>query len=680
MRVLTPVLLLALAGCGKKPAPAETAATPAPSAANAKLAAEVEATLDRSVDACEDFYQFACGGWLKNNTIPGDRSRWSRSFSTIADHNEAVLKSLLEEAAADSAATGERKLVSTYYGTCMDDAARNEAGMAPLAAHLEKIDGIKTDADLMKVSADLGMIGLNPFFGVWVDQDYKNPDMTILGLSQGGLSLPSREYYLEEGFAEQRTAYEAHLGRVFEQLGSKDAAADAKAVLSLETELAKISKPRAELRDPEKTYNKMDRAGLDKLAALPWGAWFEATPLAETDINVTTPEYFTQLVGVLAATPMAARKAYLRYHLVHEYSDALPDTVDQEFFGFYGTVLSGVKEQPERWKRCARATDSAIGHPLSKLYVERQFSGDSKPVAVQMVKDLESAFVDSLPDLAWMDDTTRERAETKAHKITNKIGYPDAWRDYSGLELGSDYVAAKAAANRFNNAWWLAKAGKAPDPNQWYMTPPTVNAYYNPGQNEIVFPAGILQPPFFDVAYPAALNYGAIGMVIGHEITHGFDDSGRKFDGDGKLSEWWEPEVSTRYEARAECVKDQYSKYEAQPGQFVNGELTLGENIADLGGLKQSHTAYLAHAQRNGLNEEVAGFNGEQLVFLAFAQSWCSLSTPEREVALLKSDTHSPPRFRVNGSVRNYDRFGEVFDCEVGTPMRPAKDAVCEVW
>jgi endothelin-converting enzyme/putative endopeptidase len=541
-------------------------------------------------------------------------------------------------------------------------------------------------ASLFTVAAKLHRAGSRVLFNSTAQPDFKEPQTTIAFLSQGGLGMPDRDYYVSEDPKKKEllAKYQQHVARMLELAGepAETAAADAARVVSFETGLAKVSRPRPDMRDREKLYHKMDRAGLAALGpGLPWKAFYDGIGYpGVAAINVTVPEFFQGLDELVASAPPETLRAYLRWHVVHDAANVLPNPFVEADFEFFGKALSGQAEIQPRWKRCVDLTGGALGEAVGKLYVDREFPGNSKQVALEMVRDIESAFEGNLPKLAWMDEATRERAREKARKVTNKIGYPDVWRDYSKLAVSrGDLFGSAVAAAGFELDRVMSKAGKPTDRAEWRMTPQMVNAYYNPPNNEIVFPAGILQPPFFHRDYPAAMNYGAIGAVIGHELTHGFDDQGRKSDGDGVLREWWEPAVAQKFETQAACIRKQYGSYEVEPGVNVNGQLTLGENIADNGGLKQAYVAYKEWERRHGAPPPaVPGLTNDQLLFVAFSQVWCTLATPEFQRRQVTTDSHSPGQFRAVGPARNSAAFAEVFQCPVGAPMRPA-DA-CTVW
>jgi predicted metalloendopeptidase len=647
----------------------------------------VKAAMDTKADPCQDFYQYACGTWRETTKLPADQVRWSRGFAEIAERNRAVNRTILEDAVQFPGDDPNRQKLGLFYSACMDEAAIEAAGVKPIEGWMKDVGKVKNSKELMAMVGKMHGASIPGLFGLGVEGDFKDPDTNIAQMFQGGLGLPDRDYYLSEddGKKALRAKYNAFVAKMFTMYGRKpeDAQAMADKILAFETKLAQNSKPRAELRDPDKTYHKLDRAGLQNLTPkLDWDGYFKAMGHPEiTQINVAIPEFFSGLQTVAEATDAATLQAYLQWNVLRDAAPALSKSFDEENFNFYGKTLQGQKEQQARWKRCVGQTDRALGEILGQEFIKKQFPGDSKKISRELIEAIQTAFVNNLPGLDWMDDTTRQRAIGKRATLVNKVGYPDKWKDYSKLKIKKgDYFGNLVASGRFEFEREAVKVGKPVDKTEWGMTPPTVNAYYNPLNNEMVFPAGILQPPFFLKDYPAAMNYGGIGMVMGHELTHGFDDEGRKFDAQGKLREWWEPSVSKKFEERAACIEKQYTGFEVQPELHLNGKLTLGENIADNGGIKQAYSAYKAYEAAHPGSEQpaVEGFTNDQLFFIAFAQTWCSLATPEIEKLLVTVDPHSPPKFRVNGPLSNFDQFSSTFQCAGGLAMHPA--AACVVW
>lgn len=679
------ILSLALSACPAAEPPEPEPAPPAETNPHAEVEQSILEAMNPEADACVDFYEYACGGWVASTELPGDKTRISRSFTTIQDKNRELLREILDGAAADPGDDPDLKKVGAFYGACMDTEAIEQAGLEPIQPLLDRIDGAEDFDGLWAVVAKLHLSGSDPFFSIGVDPDYKNPTVNQLNLRQGGLSLPDRSFYLNEDSAEVKAAYQEHLAAILAASGVEQSQAEARAaaVLAFETSLAEISWPRAELRDADKTYNPTDAEGLGSLTPnLSWSAFFEKIGYPDLEgYNVNTPSFFEGLAPLLKETDLDTLKAYVRLRVLNSAAPYLTEELDDLHFAFFGRVLKGQQQKEERWKRCVVRTEGAIGEVLGRAYVARAFAGESKAIALDMIQRVEREFEQGMSELDWMDDATREVAIEKSRAITNKIGYPDKWRDYSGLQVkASSHFGNVKAAKKFEARFWLDQADKPVNRDLWYMSPQMVNAYYNPLANEIAFPAGILQPPFFSKDFPQAMNYGAMGMVMGHEVSHGFDDSGRKFSATGALTEWWAPEVAERFEERASCVVEQYNAYEVQPDLFVDGKLTLGENIADLGGMKQSLRAYRQWVKEHGAEPEIAGLSNDQLFFVASAQAWCSIYTPEAEKVQVRSDPHSPSRFRVNGPVRNLPEFGEAFGCERGAPLYPEEDEICVIW
>lgn len=651
------------------------------------VAAEIRATLDPKADPCQSFYQYACGGWLAKTTLPADESNFGRGFSQLDDTNREVLRDVLEGLAKKPGTDPNDQKLGAFYASCMDEAAIEKAGAAPLAPLFAEIAKV-TDVDsALNAAGRLQLEGVEVLLSTAVEGDFKDPDLSIAYMIQGGLGLPDRDYYLKED-ADSKTLladYQAHVAKMLGLAGesAEDAARHAAAIVAFETELAKASLPRAELRDPNKVYHRVDAAELTAMSSgLSWAPFFAGLGQPNLTLISAAPEgFFKGLAETLRKTDPDTLRADFRWLTVHTRANELSKAFVDESFAFFDKRLQGQQELQVRWKRCVTATDGALGFALGQAFVERQFAGESKKIAVEMIQDIEHSFEAGLPQLAWMDDTTRTRAKEKTAVLVNKIGYPDKWRDYSALTVdkSAGYFANSRSAIRFEVNRVLGKIGQKVDRTEWGMTPPTVNAYYNPLRNEMVFPAGVLQPPFFSKDRPAAMNYGGIGMAMGHELTHGFDDQGRQFDGSGRLREWWDPAAVGRFKERTQCVEDLYSGFEVQPGVKLNGKLTLGENIADFGGIKASFHGWHSWAERNGSpGPLIAGFTNDQLFFLGFAQSWCSIRSPEYSKLLATVDPHSPPNFRVDGPLSNFPAFAETFHCAAGTPMNRAQR--CEVW
>jgi putative endopeptidase len=665
-------LVLAVAGCGG--AATETAKPAAPAAPAPGID---EASLDRSVSPCDDFFQFACGGWLKRTEIPADRSSWGR-FQEIDERNEKLLKEVLDGAAAGKkAAFPQGDKVGDYYAACMAEEEIEKSAPGDLKKLLERIDAIKDVPGMAKEIAHLHLGVANPLFQARSQQDAADATQVILGVDQGGIGLPDRDYYTEARFEKERAGYQAHVAKMLELAGIRG---DAKTILRIETGLATASMKRVDRRDPHKIYHRIELKGLvEKAPKFPWAAYLgELGHPGITQINVAVPEFAQAVSQMVDQVPMADWKLYLKWHAIHGLASQLSKPFVDENFRFFGQTLNGVKELEPRWKRCLHATDAALGEALAQPFIARTFGDDGKKETQQMIVAVEQAMGQNLAGLSWMDDPTRAQAKGKLGEIANMVGFPDKWRNYDSLKIvRSSHVMNFIAANEFETHRDLGKIGKPVDRGEWQMTPPTVNAYYEPALNEMVFPAGILQPPFFDRAAPAAVNYGAIGMVMGHELTHGFDDEGRQYDGKGNLRDWWSKSVNAEFEKRAACVAEQFSGYVPIDDLHLDGKLTLGENIADLGGLKMAHAAF--QATHPGRADAKAGaFSDEQLFFLGYAQSWCAKRRPENEKMRVTTDPHSPPRFRVVGPLSNLPEFGSAFQCKPGDKMvRPQQ---CVVW
>jgi putative endopeptidase len=639
------------------------------------------ALFNKSVDACTDFYQFACGGWLAANPIPADRPRWGR-FDELSEKNDVVLRRVLEAAAAgrDPAA----KKIGDYYATCMDEQAIERSGVKPLEPDLKNIAALPSAKRLPELVAELHKIGVGAFFSFGSEPDMKNASIVIAGADQGGMGLPDRDYYFREDArsADIRKQYVEHIARMLTLAGEPAAQAskDADAVMRFETALAKAALDRVSRRDPEKVYHRLMPEELQKLTPnFDWTRYFRGIGGPQiTAINVSEPEFFKAFNQVIASTPIDELRAYLRWQLVHANAAILSKALVDENFQFYSATLQGVKEQRPRWKRCVSYVDSDLGEALGQSFVKETFGPQAKADMLKMVADVENALERDINTLDWMADATKQQALAKLHATANKIGYPDQWRDYSALSIErGDPVGNSHRANTFEFHRQLNKIGKAVDKNEWSMTPPTVNAYYNPLENNINFPAGILQPPFYGADRDAALNYGGAGAVIGHELTHGFDDQGRQFDASGNLRDWWTADDANAYKQRSTCIADEYAGFTAIDDVKLNGRLTLGENTADNGGLRLALMAYLG-SDGAKTAKTIDGFTPEQRVFLGWASVWCENRRPEYERLQAQTNPHSPGRYRVNGVLTNMPEFQKAFGCKPDAPM--ASKNACRVW
>jgi putative endopeptidase len=640
--------------------------------------------LDRSCKPCDDFYQFAMGGWRKANPIPPEYPTWG-TFAQLRDNNLTAMRTILDAAAKANAAKGSNEQkIGDFYFSCMDTSAIEAAGLKPIEKELASITAINDRASLDAAIARLQREGANTLFRFTSGQDYKDSSKVIAQASQGGLGMPDRDYYLrdDDKSKQLRADYVQHVTNMFELAGdpSDKAATEANTVMSIETALAKASKSRVELRDPEKNYNLMPLSDVQTLTPdwhwQPYLQAIDAPPL--TEVNVRQPDFFKEVNRELSEVPVPDWKIYMRWHLLHAAAPGLSDKFVQENFDFYDAKLNGTKEILPRWKRCVQSTDRNLGEALGAEYVEKYFPPAAKARAKEMVSNLITALRENIPTLAWMSPETKKEALAKLEAFTIKIGYPDKWRDYSRLDVvRTSYAENIRRSFEFEYARQLAKIGKPLDRSEWGMTPPTVNAYYSSGMNEIVFPAGILQPPFYSPTADDAVNYGGIGAVIGHEISHGFDDQGSKFDGQGNLHEWWTPEDRKNFTERGNCVVNQFNGYEVEPGLHQNGKLVLGESIGDLGGLAIAYTAY-ENSISGKRRENIDGFTPEQRFFLGWAQVWGTNQRPEAARTQTNTDPHPLARFRGNGPLSNMDAFARAFGCKKGDPM--VRDNPCKIW
>jgi len=644
--------------------------------------------MDTSVKPQDDFFMYANGGWIKRTEIPPEYSRWG-SFNELIEKNNDALHEIAEKAAktkVDPKMAPETQKVGDYYGSGMDEKTIEAMRTKPLDDELKRIDGLKERNDVLKEIAHLHTLGVGAFFGFGSGQDDKNSTMVISNAVQGGLGMPDRDYYTKTDDASKklRDQYVKHVTKMLNLLGEPAPAAKdhAQKILALETALAQASRTRVELRDPQKNYNKMTQSDLQGLTPdWNWGDYFKEINLIEPgDINVHQPDFFKAANATFASTSIDDWKTYLRWHLINACAAELSKDFVHENFNFNETTMRGTKQIKPRWKRVVISTDEAIGEALGKLYVADHFPPEAKARALDLINNLKAALSDRIKTLEWMDEPTKQEALKKLAAFTVKIGYPEKWRDYSLLRVDrGPFVLNALRAENFEVNRDLKKIGKLVDRTEWGMTPPTVNAYYNPTMNEIVFPAGILQPPFFDAKADDAVNYGGIGAVIGHEMTHGFDDQGRQYDAVGNLRDWWSPESAAKFKERSQAVVNQYAEYEPLPSLHVNGELTQGENIADIGGVKLAYAA-LQKALAGKPQEKIDGFTPEQRFFLSFAQIWRSKQRDEDLKLRLNTDPHSPARYRVIGPLSNLSEFQKAFNVPDNSPMvRPPEKRV-NIW
>jgi putative endopeptidase len=640
--------------------------------------------MDRSVEACDDFFQFSNGGWMKTTEIPASQSSWG-SFNMLAESNRDVLHEILERAAKEKNPAGSNmQLIGDFYASCMDETAIEKAGLTPLQPYFAAIDTIRSSDDVKHEILELHKLGIPALFRLGGGPDAKDSNMVIINAGQGGITLPNRDYYLKDDArsTEIRNKFVEHMTNMFKLAGESadQAAADAKSVMEIESRLAKASTSPVELRDPDKNYNKISlTAAQEVIPGFPLSDYMKRRGFPSvTEINLGQPGYFKELNTMLTDVPADKWKTYFRWRVLSASAPALPKAFVDENFNFNGRVLSGTREQQPRWKRCVAATDQSLGEALGLEYAKLKFTPEQKARMDQLIDNLFAAMKMHIQNLTWMSDATKTKAIAKLAAYKRKIGYPEHPRGYKGLSISRDsYASNIMSLNAFQIMRNIADVGKPTDKTRMGMSAPTVNASYSPSSNDITFPAGILQPPFFNFKADDAINYGGIGAVIGHEISHGFDDQGSKYAANGNLDMWWTPEDRSKFEERAACVADQFSGYEVQPGMFINGRLTLGENIGDFGGLTIAYDA-LMKALEGKKQDKIDGFTPEQRFFLGWAQVWAGKYTPEAERLQVLGNPHALPRWRVNGPLSNMPQFQKAFGCKTGQKM--VRDKFCEIW
>ena len=682
------LMLTALLAAVVASIPAHAQSTPTDPPVASELRVFDPSLVDKSVDPCGNFYRYSCNGWFKRNPLPADQTSYGR-FTELYELNRLHLKLILEQASASSAtrSLNEQK-IGDEYASCMDTAAINSRGITPLEPELNRIGALNSSAELPALLAHLHSIGVNAFFSMGSSQDYADASSVISFYGAGGLGLPERDYYTrtDPKSKQQRQQYVAHVQRIFLLAGEPEAQAakDADTVMAIETRLAKASLTITEQRDPQNLNHPTDVAAFStELTHFSLNEYVTAAhaPTAGK-LNDTEPKFFAAFNTLIANTPVAEIRTYLRWHLLHAYAGtSLPESFDQETWNFYSHTLNGAEKQQERWKRCTSRIDGELGEALGQVYVAKYFPPAARQHALEMTLAIEQAMDKDLDQLDWMSPATKVKAKEKLHAVMNKIGYPDKWRDYSKLEIvRGDALGNQMRANEFDVARDMAKIGKPVDRGEWLMTPPTVNAYYDPQQNNVNFPAGYFQPPFFSDKEDDAANYGDMGSTVGHELTHGFDDQGRQFDKDGNLREWWTKEDEDKFNARADCEVKQYDAIEAVPGVHLNGKLTLGENLADLGGLWLAWIAWLDRAETAHIDMKATtdGYTPDQRFWIAYAQQWCTQTRPEQLRTQAQTDPHAPDEYRTNTVLQDLPEFAKSFSCKKTAPM--VAPTPCRVW
>ncbi len=690
------LLFTTAAFAAENPAPpVASSATAADTPASADVPKEPKAVhsfdltaIDKTADPCVDFYQYSCGNWKKNNPIPSDQVRWGR-FNELNERNNYLLYTILDKASNPSAnRTPLQKQYGDFFAACMNTTLVNEKGAKPIEPKLQQVAALEDKKQIAALVAEIQKNQLgNAFFGVGSQQDLKDSTKMIAGIRQGGLTLPDRDYYLEtdDRMVKIRQQYTDYMVTVFKLAGDspEQAAEEAKNVLDIETALAKGSTSRTELRDPEKRYHPMEVSALAGLAPnFDWKVYFTSIDESQlTTLNVGMPDFFKAMDQVITSSTLPQLKSYLRLHVISGNAPWLSDDFYQANFKFFSHELQGQDSPTPQWKRCTRLTDQNLGEAVGQDWVKQYFPPKSKADMEQLVAALKKSLAADIQTLPWMTDATKQQAEAKLELFRQKIGYPENWKDYSSIKIDrTDLIGNLDHVATFDFNYDMNKIGKPVDEKEWGMTPPTVNAYYSSSMNDINFPAGILQPPFFDPNKDPAVNFGGIGVVIGHEMTHGFDDQGSKFDGNGNLREWYTTDDRKQFVARTDCEVNEYGGFDSVPGAKLNGKLTLGENTADNGGLRIAYQALMTTLASEGPSSEkpIDGYTPSQRFFISFAQIWCENKTDQSARVGVKTDPHSPGQWRANGSVQNFDEFGKAFGCKKGQPMMP--DNACRVW
>jgi putative endopeptidase len=674
-----PTLLLTLAA---GLLPGQSAESTPPSQSGIDLNA-----IDKSSDPCTDFYQYACGNWLKNNPIPKEESHWGR-FSELHERNQKILRQIAEDSQAHVSRSPLDQKVGDFYGACMAENEIEKMGAKPLADELARIKNIQSQKDLVDEVARLHERQVGALFNFGASPDPDDAKMEIAALDQGGLGLPEKDYYFrtDANSIELRKKYVAHVAKMLALIGvpSEVAGKQAATIMKIETDLAKGSLDVIQRRDPKNLVHKYKTGQLQQASPdFNMHQYFTALEAPSFGIiNISEPDFFKTLSKVIATYPLDAIKDYLTWRYVSSSARALPKAFVDENFDFYGRTLTGAQQLRPRWKRCVQMTDGELGEAIGKRYVDETFGKEGKQRTLEMVNEIEREMGKDIQALTWMSPETKKQALVKLRAVTNKIGYPDKWRDYSPLEIiKGDYLGNMYRANQFDTRRDRNKIGKPVDRTEWDMTPPTVNAYYDPTQNNINFPAGILQPPFYSNKADDAVNYGGIGAVVGHELTHGFDDEGRQFDANGNLRDWWQKKDEEEFTKLASCIDEEYSSFQPLPGVRIRGKLTLGENTADNGGLRLAYMALMdSLAKRTEDEQPKDGYSTKQRFFIGWGQIWCENQRPESERLLIQTDPHSPAKYRVNGVVKNMETFTEAWGCKPDQSMFAAPGKSCRVW